>query len=219
MADNGIATNTPKTPESRLGSLKSLLQAPASRQIFLLAGIAAAVAIGVAAVLWSRAPNYGLLYAGLEQKDAAAVTQVLQAGNTPYTLSADGNSIFVPADDVAGVRLKLAARACRRAVPSAHDATGRFAVRHERHGRAQPLPATAGERSVQHHCRSAVDARGARASGPAQAFGLHSRQQARPVPRWSSRCIRGVSSTRARWRRSCIWWRPACPASTRARFR
>ncbi|MGE7138188.1 flagellar basal-body MS-ring/collar protein FliF [Luteibacter sp. NPDC031894] len=107
MADNGVAT-TDSNAASRMHSLKSLAQTPAARQLFMLAGIAAAVAIGIAAVMWSRAPNYGLLYGGLEQKDAAAVTQALQAGNTPYTLSADGSSIFVPAADVAGVRLKLA---------------------------------------------------------------------------------------------------------------
>src|ERR1700754_198334 len=107
MADNGVATTDSNTA-SRMDSLKSLAQTPAARQIFMLAGIAAAVAIGIAAVMWSRAPNYGLLYGGLEQKDAAAVTQALQAGNTPYTLSNDGSSIFVPAADVAGVRLKLA---------------------------------------------------------------------------------------------------------------
>ncbi|TCV94152.1 flagellar M-ring protein FliF [Luteibacter rhizovicinus] len=107
MADNGVAT-TQSNDASRMGSLKSLAQTPAARQIFLLAGIAAAVAIGIAAVLWSRAPNYGLLYGGLEQKDAAAVTQALQTGNTPYQLSSDGSSIFVPAADVAGIRLKLA---------------------------------------------------------------------------------------------------------------
>ena len=107
MADNGVAT-TDSNAASRMDSLKSLAQTPAVRQILLLAGIAAAVAIGIAAVMWSRAPNYGLLYGGLEQKDAAAVTQALQAGNTPYTLSADGSSIFVPAADVAGIRLKLA---------------------------------------------------------------------------------------------------------------
>lgn len=107
MADNGVATTDSNTA-SRMDSLKSLAQTPAARQLFLLAGIAAAVAIGIAAVMWSRAPNYGLLYGGLEQKDAAAVTQALQAGNTPYTLSSDGSSIFVPAADVAGVRLKLA---------------------------------------------------------------------------------------------------------------
>jgi flagellar M-ring protein FliF len=107
MADNGVAT-TDSNAASRMHSLKSLAQTPAARQLLMLAGIAAAVAIGIAAVLWSRAPNYGLLYGGLEQKDAAAVTQALQAANTPYTLSADGSSIFVPAADVAGIRLKLA---------------------------------------------------------------------------------------------------------------
>jgi flagellar M-ring protein FliF len=107
MADNGVAT-TDSSTGSRMDSLKSLSQTPAARQLFMLAGIAGAVAIGIAAVMWSRAPNYGLLYGGLEQKDAAAVTQALQAGNTPYTLSTDGSSIFVPAADVAGVRLKLA---------------------------------------------------------------------------------------------------------------
>jgi flagellar M-ring protein FliF len=107
MADNGVTT-TDNNAGKRMDSLKSLAQTPAARQLFMLAGIAGAVAIGIAAVMWSRAPNYGLLYGGLEQKDAAAVTQALQAGNTPYTLSTDGSSIFVPASDVAGVRLKLA---------------------------------------------------------------------------------------------------------------
>ncbi|HEY4092748.1 MAG TPA: flagellar basal-body MS-ring/collar protein FliF [Luteibacter sp.] len=107
MADNGVA-NTDGNSASRMHSLKSLAQTPAARQLFMLAGIAGAVAIGIAAVMWSRAPNYGLLYGGLEQKDAAAVTQALQTQNEPYTLSTDGSSIFVPVADVAAVRLKLA---------------------------------------------------------------------------------------------------------------
>lgn len=108
MADNALAT-TDETPGSRL-DLKQLARTPATRQLLLLVGVAAAVALGVAVVLWSRGPNYGLLYAGLEQKDAAAVTQALQASNTPYTLGADGNSIMVPASDLAAIRLKLAAQ-------------------------------------------------------------------------------------------------------------
>ncbi|QWT20575.1 flagellar M-ring protein FliF [Bacillus sp. NP157] len=107
MADNGVA-NTDSSTASRMHSLKSLSQTPAARQLMMLAGIAGAVAIGIAAVMWSRAPNYGLLYGGLEQKDAAAVTQALQTQNEPYTLSNDGSSIFVPVADVAAVRLKLA---------------------------------------------------------------------------------------------------------------
>jgi len=108
MADNALAT-TDEKPGSRL-DLKQLARTPASRQLLLLVGVAAAVALGVAVVLWSRGPNYGLLYAGLEQKDAAAVTQALQASNTPYTLGADGTSIMVPASDLAAIRLKLAAQ-------------------------------------------------------------------------------------------------------------
>ncbi|MDO1528353.1 flagellar basal-body MS-ring/collar protein FliF [Fulvimonas sp. R45] len=105
MADNAIA---PSTHASRLQPLKQTLRNPAARQLLLLVGVAAAVALGVAVVLWSRGPNYALLYAGLEQKDAAAVTQALQAAGTPYRLGADGSSIMVPAASLAAVRLKLA---------------------------------------------------------------------------------------------------------------
>jgi flagellar M-ring protein FliF len=104
MADKGIANNT----DTRLASFRNLAQTPVAKQLMLMAGIAAAVAIGVAIVMWSRSPDYGLLYAGLEQKDAAAVTQALQTANTPYKLGTDGGSVFVPAADVAGIRLKLA---------------------------------------------------------------------------------------------------------------
>jgi flagellar M-ring protein FliF len=104
MADNAPAT------DARLASFRNLAQTPVARQLLLLAGIAAAVAMGVAVVMWSRSPDYGLLYAGLEQKDAAAVTTALQAANTPYKLGTDGASVFVPAADVSGVRLKLASQ-------------------------------------------------------------------------------------------------------------
>ena len=108
MADNAIA-NT-ENNGSRLDPLKQLARNPATRQMLLLVAVAAAVALGVAVVLWSRGPNYGLLYAGLEQKDAAAITQELQSTQTPYQLSNDGSSIMAPAADLAALRLKLAAR-------------------------------------------------------------------------------------------------------------
>ncbi|MGH8157245.1 MAG: flagellar basal-body MS-ring/collar protein FliF [Rhodanobacter sp.] len=108
MADNAIA-NTDNNG-SRLDPLKQLARNPATRQMLLLIAVAAAVALGVAVVLWSRGPNYGLLYAGLEQKDAAAITQELQSTQTPYQLSNDGSSIMAPVADLAALRLKLAAR-------------------------------------------------------------------------------------------------------------
>jgi flagellar M-ring protein FliF len=108
MADNAIATTG--NNGSRLDPFKQIARNPAMRQLVLLVAIAAAVALGVAVVLWSRGPNYGLLYSGLEQKDAAAIAQELQATNTAYQLSADGSSIMAPAADLAALRLKLAAK-------------------------------------------------------------------------------------------------------------
>ncbi|MEW9625469.1 flagellar basal-body MS-ring/collar protein FliF [Rhodanobacter geophilus] len=109
MADNAIAT-TDSNSGARLDSLKQITRNPAARQLALLVAVAAAVALGVAVVLWSRGPNYGLLYAGLDQKDAAAIAQELQASNTAYKLGGDGTSIMVPAADLAALRLRLAAK-------------------------------------------------------------------------------------------------------------
>jgi len=109
MAENAIAT-TDNSSGARLDSLKQIIRNPAARQLALLVAVAAAVALGVAVVLWSRGPNYGLLYGGLEQKDAAAIVQELQAANTAYKLGGDGSSIMVPAADLAALRLRLAAK-------------------------------------------------------------------------------------------------------------
>lgn len=108
MADNAIAVSDDNG--AKLDPFKQLARSPAARQMLLLVGIAAAVAFGVAVVLWSRGPNYALLYAGLDQKDAAAVAQELQASNTQFQLSGDGTSIMAPAADLAALRLKLAAK-------------------------------------------------------------------------------------------------------------
>jgi flagellar M-ring protein FliF len=107
MAENSVATTDNAT---RMDSLKSLLRNPTTRLLLLLVGVAAAVALGVAIVLWSRGPNYALLYAGLDPKDAAAVTQALQTSNTPYRLGPDGASISVPAEVLADTRLRLASQ-------------------------------------------------------------------------------------------------------------
>ncbi len=112
MADNAIAAR--ENDAARPDPFKQIARSPAARQMLLLVAIAAAVALGVAVVLWSRGPNYGLLYAGLDQKDAAAVAQELQATNTPFQLSADGSSIMAPAADLAGLRLKLASKGLPR---------------------------------------------------------------------------------------------------------
>ncbi|MCE7871892.1 flagellar M-ring protein FliF [bacterium CPR1] len=117
MADSGITPPTAQPPArrypdnaARRTSLLQLVRTPVARQLLLLVGIAAAVALGVAIVLWSRGPNMGLLYADLAQKDAADIVQVLQTNQVQYKLGSNGTSIFVPAGDIDSLRLRLAAQ-------------------------------------------------------------------------------------------------------------
>ena len=121
MADNGIATTD---NNGRLDTFKQLSRNPAARQLMLLVAVAGAVALGVAVVLWSRGPNYGLLYAGLSQTDAAAITQQLQSANTPFQLSSDGSSIMAPAADLAALRLKLAGQGLPQGTASSTGTAG-----------------------------------------------------------------------------------------------
>ncbi|HTW37410.1 MAG TPA: flagellar basal-body MS-ring/collar protein FliF [Steroidobacteraceae bacterium] len=78
------------------------------RPVLLLVGIAAAVAAGVTVVLWSRGPNYSLLYANLATEDQAQITQALDAAAIPYRLTPGSNAIEVPSERVSEARIKLA---------------------------------------------------------------------------------------------------------------
>ena len=53
---------------------RNLIDLPGVRQAFLLVGIAASVAVGISTVMWSRSPDYSLLYANLADRDAGAVS-------------------------------------------------------------------------------------------------------------------------------------------------
>jgi len=97
---------------------------PGARQAALLVGIAIAVAIGVGIVLWSRSPNLALLYANLDEKDAAQVVQALQVSNTDYQLGNGGTAIFVNASELSATRLKLAAQGLPRGSQSSGEIGG-----------------------------------------------------------------------------------------------
>ncbi len=82
--------------------------APSMRPVLLLVGVAAAVALGVSVVLWSKGPTYDLLYANLSTEDASQVVQALEAGGIPYRLEAGNGAVTVPAERIHEARLKLA---------------------------------------------------------------------------------------------------------------
>jgi len=103
---NGLA-NVPANGQPNVSA--NLAALPATlRPLLLLIGIAAAVAAGVWIVLWSRGPNYSLLYANLSPQDESQVAQALDSAQIPYKLDAATNGIEVPAERLDEARLKLA---------------------------------------------------------------------------------------------------------------
>ncbi|NIF93351.1 flagellar basal-body MS-ring/collar protein FliF [Burkholderia sp. Cy-637] len=69
---------------------------------------ALAIAAIVALVLWSRAPDYKVLYSNLSDRDGGAIIAALQQSNIPYQFTDAGGAILVPASMVHETRLKLA---------------------------------------------------------------------------------------------------------------
>lgn len=64
----------------------------------------------VAVVVWSRRPDYQLLYGRMSEKDAAAVISHLQTLNIPHQITAGGTAVLVPQDQVYKLRMDLAAK-------------------------------------------------------------------------------------------------------------
>ncbi len=80
------------------------------QRIASLAILVAGVALLGVVALWLQEPSYAVLYRDLSGKDAAAITAVLEQQNIPYRLGEGGTLIQIPADQVAQVRLQLAAQ-------------------------------------------------------------------------------------------------------------
>ncbi|MDX8383898.1 MAG: flagellar basal-body MS-ring/collar protein FliF [Ghiorsea sp.] len=61
----------------------------------------------VGLMLWSSEKPYRTVYSGMDEKDAAAIVELLQKEKIPYKLQGTG-TVLVPADQIYTVRLKLA---------------------------------------------------------------------------------------------------------------
>ncbi|MFY9270884.1 MAG: flagellar basal-body MS-ring/collar protein FliF [Candidatus Manganitrophaceae bacterium] len=81
---------------------------PIGRKIALLLLLAGTVAGGMVLWLWIQKPDLQVLYSNLSSDDAASVVAKLKEGHVPYTLSADGSAILIPAEQVHEWRLQLA---------------------------------------------------------------------------------------------------------------
>jgi len=82
---------------------------PLLRQLGLLIGLAASIALGVAIVLWMQTPNYTRLPGQLSGQTLNDVISVLERNNIRYNVDPSTGSVMVDSSKVNEAKLKLAA--------------------------------------------------------------------------------------------------------------
>lgn len=107
-AEDAAAPVPPASPFAQvLENIRNLSQ---RQKIAAGAALAFAIALVVGVILWSRQPDYAVLFSNLEEKDGGAVVASLQQQNVPYKFSENGNAILVPSSQVHDLRLRMAAQ-------------------------------------------------------------------------------------------------------------
>ena len=79
------------------------------RQIGLMVGLAASVALGVAVVLWAQEPNYQPVLGDLSSYNPQDVVSILDSSGIDYKMDPRTGALLVVADQVHNARLRLAA--------------------------------------------------------------------------------------------------------------
>lgn len=77
------------------------------RQIGLMIGLAASVAIGFAVVLWSQEPEYRPLMSDLNSRDANQIVETLRSNQIPFRIDNNSGALLVAADQIHNARLTL----------------------------------------------------------------------------------------------------------------
>lgn len=85
-------------------------QSPMGRNLVLMLGAAAVVALMAGVWMWSRQPDYRVLFSNYSDRDGGAIVASLQQMNVPYRFSEGGSAILVPENMVDDARLKLASQ-------------------------------------------------------------------------------------------------------------
>lgn len=105
-----MSSTAPGADAATPKALPLLEQLRANPRLPLIIGASAAVAVIAALWMWSRTPDYGVLYSNLSDRDGGAIIASLQQMNIPYKFSAGGGALLVQANKVPEARLRLASQ-------------------------------------------------------------------------------------------------------------
>ena len=97
MADNPV-----------LDRVSGFAAQPITRQVSLLAGFAASIALAVGVVNWASTPSFEPVYGAMSPADNATAISVLQTSGIKYRMEPGTGLLQVPYDDVLQARMALA---------------------------------------------------------------------------------------------------------------
>lgn len=110
-------TETTAGPAPDLNSVERLREAfnrlGNQQKIFFMVALAAIVTVIIGTMLWSRQPDWKVLFSNLNEKDGGAIVAILEQQNVPHKFNESG-SLLVSSDRVHEVRLKLASQGLPR---------------------------------------------------------------------------------------------------------
>ena len=89
-----------------------------NKSILTIALLAAIVAGTIVVILWTSSKNYVPLYGKQELYDTANIMEMLEKEQVPFRLEKSTGQILVPESQLAHVRMALAARGVRAAMPA-----------------------------------------------------------------------------------------------------
>lgn len=102
VEDNQLSNNLP-------APMQGMIRLPIIKQVGLLVGLAASIALGFYVVLWTQKTDYSLLYANVTGLDTQQMIQVLEQYNIKYQLDANSGTLMVESAKLNDAKLKLAA--------------------------------------------------------------------------------------------------------------
>lgn len=78
------------------------------RQMALLVGFAASIALGFAVVLWSQSDSYRPLMSSLNEVDSSAIVEILERNQIKYRIDPSSGALLVKEDDIHRARMQVA---------------------------------------------------------------------------------------------------------------
>ena len=89
-------------------AVRAFNQLPLQRRVLLGGVVLGSLVALLLLARWAAAPDYALLFGNLSATDAGGIVEQIEGEGIAYDLRDGGTSVYVPKEEVYGLRLRLA---------------------------------------------------------------------------------------------------------------